>query len=65
MGGANAIQQYLAAGVVDEINISMVPLLLGAGERMLDGLGNPPPRLEQIRVIEAPGVVHLRYRVPR
>ena len=65
MGGANAIQQFLAAGVVDEINISMVPLLLGAGERMLDSLGAPPPRLEQIRVIEAPGVVHLRYRVAR
>ena len=63
MGGANAVQQFLAAGVVDEVNISMVPLLLGRGERLLDNLGDLPPRFEQTRVVEAPGVVHLRYRV--
>ncbi len=65
MGGANAIQQFLAAGVVDEVNISMVPLLLGGGERLFDNLGDSAPRLEQTRVVEAPGVVHLRYRVAR
>lgn len=63
MGGANTIQQFLAAGLVDELNVSMVPLLLGAGERMLDNLGESLPRFEQMRVIEGPGVVHLRYRV--
>ena len=63
MGGANAIQQFLAAGLVDEVNISMVPLLLGGGERLLDNLGDPAPRLEQTRVVEGLGVVHLRYRV--
>src|SRR2546429_4895772 len=65
MGGAKAIQQFLAAGLVDEVNISMVQLLLGGGERLLDNLGDSPPRLEQIRVVEAPGVVHVRYRVAR
>ena len=63
MGGANAVQQFLAAGLVDELNVSMVPLLLGAGERMLDNLGESLPQFEQTRVVEAPGVVHLRYRV--
>jgi dihydrofolate reductase len=65
MGGANAIQQFLAAGLVDEVNISMAPLLLGAGERLFDNLGDSPPRFEQTRIVEAPGVVHLRYRVAR
>ena len=64
-GGANAIQQFLAAGLVDEANISMVPLFLGGGERLFDNLGASPPRLEQTRVVDAPGVVHLRYRVTR
>lgn len=65
MGGANAAQQFFAAGLVDEINISMVPLFLGRGERLFDNLGDSAPRLEQIRVVDAPGVVHLRYRVAR
>jgi dihydrofolate reductase len=65
MGGANAIQQFFAAGLVDEINLSIAPLILGGGERLLDNLGNPAPRLEQTRVVEGPGVVHVRYRVAR
>jgi dihydrofolate reductase len=65
MGGANAIQQFFAAGLVDEINLSISPVLLGAGERLLDNLGSPAPRLEQTRVVEGPGVVHVRYRVLR
>lgn len=65
MGGANAAQQFFAAGLVDEVNISMVPLFLGRGERLFDNLGDSAPRLEQTRVVEAPGVVHLRYRVAR
>jgi len=63
MGGAKTINQFLAAGLVDEVNISMAQLLLGGGERLFDNLGDSPPRLEQTRVVEAPGVVHLRYRV--
>jgi dihydrofolate reductase len=64
-GGANIAQQYLAAGLLDELSISLVPLILGSGERLLDKLGDPAPRLEQVRAIEAPGVTHLQYRVVR
>jgi dihydrofolate reductase len=62
-GGANVVQQYLAAGLVDEIALSVSPVLLGAGERLFANLGAPPPRLEQARAIEAPGVTHISYRV--
>jgi dihydrofolate reductase len=62
-GGANVVQQYLAAGLVDEINVSVAPVLLGGGTRLFDNVGGPNQRLEQIRVVEAPGVTHMRYRV--
>ena len=62
-GGADVAQQYLAAGLVDELNISVVPVLLGDGERLLDNLGAAGLELEQVRVVEAPGVTHLRYHV--
>jgi dihydrofolate reductase len=64
-GGAQTINQFLAAGLVDEVNISVAPRLLGGGARLLDNLGDSIPRLEQTRVVDAPGVVHLRYRVAR
>jgi dihydrofolate reductase len=60
-GGAGTIRQYLAAGLVDEFELHVVPILLGAGERLLDGVGDL--RLEQVRVVEAPGVAHVKYRV--
>jgi dihydrofolate reductase len=60
-GGADTIRQYLAAGLVDEFELHVVPILLGGGTRLLDGVGDL--RLEQARVIEAPGVTHLKYRV--
>ncbi len=60
-GGANVIQQCLAAGLVDEFELHVVPILLGGGERLLELVGNL--KLEQARVIEAPGVAHLKYRV--
>ena len=63
-GGANVAQQYLAAGLVDELDIALVPVLLGAGERLLDHVGSDL-RLEQVRAVEAPGVTHLRYLVVR
>ncbi|RZS31322.1 dihydrofolate reductase [Herbihabitans rhizosphaerae] len=62
-GGAAAIRQALAAGLVDEINTHIAPLIFGAGERPLDGLDET--RLEPIRVIESPKVTHVRYRVIR
>ena len=61
-GGADVINQYLAAGHVDELELHVVPLLLGGGARLFEGIG-PGLELEQIRVVEAPGVAHLKYRV--
>jgi dihydrofolate reductase len=63
-GGANVINQYLAAGLVDELELHLVPLVLGGGARLFDGLG-PDLQLEQVRAIEAAGVTHLKYRVVR
>jgi dihydrofolate reductase len=60
-GGADVINQYLAAGLVDELELHVAPKLLGGGARLFDGVG--PLELEQVRVIEAPGVTHLKYRV--
>jgi dihydrofolate reductase len=61
-GGAEIINQYLAAGVVDELEVHVVPMLLGGGARLFDGVG-PDLKLEQLRAVEAPGVAHLSYRV--
>jgi dihydrofolate reductase len=60
-GGADVINQYLAAGHIDELELHVVPLLLGGGARLFEGIG-PDLELEQIRVVEAPGVGHLKYR---
>lgn len=62
-GGASVVNQYLAAGLVDEIDISIAPLILGAGERLLDGLGPEALKLKQIRAVDAPGVTHIRYEI--
>ena len=61
-GGADVINQYLAARLVDEIELHVVPVILGGGERLFASVG-PDVKLEQLRVIEAPGVTHLKYRV--
>jgi dihydrofolate reductase len=61
-GGADVINQYLAAGLVDELELHVVPIILGGGARLFQGVG-PDLNLQQVRVVEAPGVVHLRYRV--
>ena len=62
-GGAHAIQQYMAAGLLDELELALVPVLLGDGERIFDNLGDTEPQLELVRVVDAPGVTHLKYRV--
>jgi dihydrofolate reductase len=61
-GGASVMNQYLALGAVDELVLHLVPIILGGGERLFEGV-RPDLRLEQLRVIEAPGVAHLTYRV--
>jgi dihydrofolate reductase len=61
-GGASTVRQYLASRRVDEVGVSLVPVFLGSGERLFDGLGECGLVLEQVRVVEAPGVAHLKYR---
>lgn len=60
--GATTAQLALQAGVLDELEIHLVPVLLGAGRSLFGALGSPR-KLDLVRVIDAPGVTHLRYRV--
>jgi dihydrofolate reductase len=62
-GGANVAQQYLAAGLLDELRLDVVPLLLGDGTRLLENVAGADVKLELLRAVEAPGVTHLTYRV--
>jgi dihydrofolate reductase len=62
-GGANVAQQYLRAGHLDELQVSVVPLLLGAGTRLFDDPGLGLRELEPIRVVDTPTVTHVKYRV--
>jgi dihydrofolate reductase len=62
-GGASVILQYLDAGLVDEIEIHIVPLLLGGGARLLENLEAHSIKLEPVRTLAGPGVAHLKYRV--
>jgi dihydrofolate reductase len=62
-GGGHIVQQYLAAGLLDELELHVVPLLLGDGARIFGDLADAPVQLEQIRAVEAPGVTHLKYRI--
>jgi dihydrofolate reductase len=65
-GGASVANQYLAAGLVDEIDISLAPVVLGSGERLFAGLQRNDLELEQLRAVEAPGVTHIKYTpIPR
>ena len=61
-GGAETINEYLAAGEVDELLLHVVPVLLGDGARLFEGVG-PDVALEQLQAVEAPGVTHVKYRV--
>ncbi len=60
-GGASAAQQYLAAGFVDEMEINLVPTLLGSGERLFYGVGDDLHGLELVRTVAAPQVTHLKF----
>jgi dihydrofolate reductase len=60
-GGARAVQQYIAAGLLDELYLHIVPIVLGAGERLLENVGDP--KLEPIEVVASPAVTHVKYRV--
>ena len=58
-GGASVAQQYLAVGLLDELVVSVVPILLGSGARLFENVGGL--KLEQVESVEAPGVTHIRY----
>jgi dihydrofolate reductase len=62
-GGASAVRQFLAADLLDELYLHIVTVILGAGERLLDGVGDPT--LEPVAVTASPSVTHVRYRVVR
>jgi dihydrofolate reductase len=62
-GGANAIQQALAAGLVDELQVHVAPVLLGGGTRLF-GEGADPIRLEATRVLASPRATHVKFNVP-
>ena len=63
IGGANVIQQYLAAGLLDELQLHIAPVVLGAGERLLENVGDPT--LEPSDVVASPAATHVKYRVAR
>ncbi len=62
-GGASTLQQFLTAGLLDELHLHIAPVVLGAGERLLEGVGDVG--FEPIEVIASPAVTHIRYRVRR
>jgi dihydrofolate reductase len=61
--GASIGQQFLAAGLVDEIDIHLVPVLFGSGTRMFENINNEHIQLEPLEVINTPQAMHLRYRI--
>jgi dihydrofolate reductase len=63
MGGAEIGQQYIRAGLIDEISIHLVPVLLGSGTTMFEHLGEEHIQLENVGVIETPQATHFRFRV--
>ncbi len=63
MGGANLIQQYIRAGLVDELHMHIAPLLMQHGTRLFDQLDGLPLELEATRALYTPGAAHLRYRI--
>ena len=64
-GGASCARQAIQAGLVDEIDLQVSPVILGGGERLFDGFDAGKPELELERVLHAPGVAHLRFRIIR
>lgn len=60
-GGANVVQQYLAMGVVEELEIALAPVLFGAGRRLFEHIPDPGPRFRIDRVVAGPAATHLRY----
>jgi dihydrofolate reductase len=62
-GGADTVQQFIRAGLLDELEIHLAPLLFGEGIRLFDKIGPQHVELENMRVVASPKVTHLRFRV--
>jgi dihydrofolate reductase len=62
-GGASVVQQYLAAGLLDQLQLHIAPIVLGAGERLLENVGDPT--LEPVEVVASGAATHVKYRVVR
>jgi dihydrofolate reductase len=60
-GGASTVRQYLAAGLLDELYLHIIPVVLGSGERLLEDVGDP--KLEPIKVVDSPAATHVKYRI--
>jgi dihydrofolate reductase len=63
MGGGHVLRQSLDAGIVDELTLTIAPVLLGAGKRLFDGMRRVDIRFERTAVIESPWATHIRYRL--
>jgi dihydrofolate reductase len=63
VGGGNVIQQALAAGLIDDFQVHVAPMLLGGGVRLFDDLGPDLPAVELTKVVDSPAATHLSYRV--
>ncbi|ADB48831.1 dihydrofolate reductase family protein [Conexibacter woesei] len=64
-GGADTVQQFIRAGLLDELHLHVLPVLFGEGVRLLDRLGPGLVELEPVHVIEGDGATHLKYAFPR
>jgi dihydrofolate reductase len=62
-GGANVIQQYLAAGLIDELRLHIAPVLLCRGKCLFDHIGNHTIKLERISIVESPYATHITFAV--
>jgi dihydrofolate reductase len=65
MGGAKVMQQYVRAGLVDEIRLHIVPVLMGVGSRLFDNIGTEAISLEQTHAVQSPLATHLKFRVKK
>jgi dihydrofolate reductase len=63
MGGADLLRQYLSAGLVDELTLTIAPVLLGAGKRLFDGIERTDLSFERTGIVESPFATHVRFRV--
>lgn len=63
VGGANVVQQFVEAGLVDEIQLHVSPVLLGSGIRLFESLDTGTIELERTRVVDSPDVTHIGYRI--